>query len=108
MLFMIAGYLKPGAEKRLIDFRNEFSEQLSQMPLVAAGALRDRDGSARAISASSRPTASRTPSASSQQGPFAREGLYERVEVFAIRSRWELSAPEGPSISEANAPAFVS
>ena len=44
MLFMVAGYLKPGAEKQLIDFRNEFNEQLSQPPIVAAGALRDRDG----------------------------------------------------------------
>jgi len=41
---MIAGYLRPGAEKQLIDFHNEFNEQLSQPPIVAAGRLRDRDG----------------------------------------------------------------
>ena len=44
MLFMVAGYLKQGAEEQLINFRNEFSEHLAQPPLVAGGALRDRDG----------------------------------------------------------------
>ena len=82
MLFMIAGYLKPGAEKRLIDFRGEFSEQLSQPPLVAAGALRDRDGKRQGylgfIEADSIEAAERFIA----QSPLAREGLYERVEVF--------------------------
>jgi uncharacterized protein YciI len=82
MLFMVAGYLKPGAEKRLIDFRNEFSEQLSQMPIVAAGALRDRDGTRQGylgfIEADSIDEAERFIA----QGPFAMEDLYERVEVF--------------------------
>ena len=82
MLFMIAGYLKPGAEKRLIDFRDEFSEQLSQMPIVAAGALRDRDGIRRGylgfIEADSIEDAERFIG----QSPLAKEGLYERVEVF--------------------------
>jgi uncharacterized protein YciI len=82
MLFMVAGYLKPGAEKQLIDFRNEFNEQLSQPPIVAAGALRDRDGTRQGylgfIEADSIEAAERFIS----QGPFAREGLYERVEVF--------------------------
>jgi len=82
MLFMIAGYLKPGAEKRLIDFRNEFSEQLSQAPLVAAGALRDRDGTRQGylgfVEADSIEDAERFIA----RGPFAMEGLYERVEVF--------------------------
>jgi uncharacterized protein YciI len=82
MLFMVAGYLKPGAEKRLIDFRSEFSEQLSQPPLVAAGALRDRDGTRRGylgfIEADSIDDAERFIA----QSPLSREGLYERVEVF--------------------------
>jgi hypothetical protein len=29
MLFMIAGYLKPGAESDLIDLRDQFNEHLS-------------------------------------------------------------------------------
>jgi uncharacterized protein YciI len=82
MLFMIAGYLKPGAEQQLIDFRNEFNEQLSQPPIVAAGALRDRDGQRQGylgfIEAATIDDAERF----IHQGPFAREGLYERVEVF--------------------------
>lgn len=82
MLFMIAGYLKPGAEQQLIDFRNEFNEQLSQPPIVAAGALRDRDGQRQGylgfIEAADIEAAERFIS----QGPFAKEGLYERVEVF--------------------------
>ncbi len=43
MLFMVAGYLTPGAEEQLIQFRNEFSEHLNQAPLVAGGALRDQN-----------------------------------------------------------------
>ena len=82
MLFMIAGYLKPGAEQRLIDFRDEFSEQLSQPPLVAAGALRGRDGTRQGylgfIEADGIEDAERF----IEQGPLAKEGLYERVEVF--------------------------
>ena len=82
MLFMVAGYLKPGAEKQLIDFRNEFNAQLSQPPIVAAGALRDRDGTRQGylgfIEADSIEAAERFIG----QGSFVRKDMYERVEVF--------------------------
>jgi uncharacterized protein YciI len=82
MLFMVAGYLKPGAEKQLIDFHNEFNEQLSQPPIVAAGALRDRDGQRQGylgfIEADTIEDAERF----LKQSPLIREGLYERVEVY--------------------------
>jgi|GraSoi013_1_20cm_4_1032433.scaffolds.fasta_scaffold55884_1 uncharacterized protein YciI len=84
MLFMIAGYLAPGAEERLIDFRNEFNEQLSQtVPnLVAGGALRDRDGRRQGylgfIEADDIEAAERF----LHQSPFYREKLYDRVEVY--------------------------
>ena len=82
MLFMVAGYLKPGSEKQLINFRHEFSEHLAQPPLVAGGALRDRDGRRKGymgfIEAENIEDAQRFLS----QSPFFQEGLYERVEVF--------------------------
>jgi uncharacterized protein YciI len=82
MLFMVAGYLKPGAEEQLINFRNEFSEHLAQPPLVAGGALRDKDGKRRGylgfIEADDIADAERFV----HQSPYFKEGLYERVDVF--------------------------
>jgi uncharacterized protein YciI len=82
MLFVVAGYLKSGAEERLIDFRNEFNEHLAQPPLVAGGALRDRDGKRQGymgfIEADDIAAAERF----LEQSPFTEEGLYERVEVY--------------------------
>jgi uncharacterized protein YciI len=82
MLFMVAGYLKAGAEAKLINFRNEFSEHLAQRPLVAGGALRDRDGHRKGylgfVEADSIEDAERF----LHQSPLYEEELYERVEVF--------------------------
>ena len=84
MLFMVAGYLKPGAEKQLIDFHDAFNEHLSQpfRNLTAAGALRDRNGTRQGylgfIEADSYDDAERF----LHESPFYAEGLYERVEVF--------------------------
>lgn len=82
MLFMVAGYLKSGAEDQLIQFRNEFSEHLAQAPLVTGGALRDREGRRKGymgfVEAESIEEAERFLS----QSPLFQEGLYERVEVF--------------------------
>jgi len=79
MLFMVAGYLKPGVEQQLIDFRTEFNEHIAQPPLVAGGALRDADGKRQGylgfIEADSIAAAERY----LDQSPFTREGLYERV-----------------------------
>lgn len=84
MLFMVAGYLKPGADKQLIDFHDEFNEHLSQpfRDLTAAGALRDRSGRRQGylgfIDAESFDDAERF----LHESPFYQGGLYERVEVF--------------------------
>ena len=82
MLFMVAGYLKPGAEEQLINFRDEFSEHLAQPPLVAGGALRGRDGHRKGylgfVEAETIEDASRY----LDQSPLFQEGLYERIEVF--------------------------
>jgi uncharacterized protein YciI len=85
MLFMVAGYLKPGAEEQLIKFRNEFNEQLSQPNLVAGGALRDREGRRKGymgfIEAGSLEAAERF----LHESPLYKEGLYERVEAFEFQ-----------------------
>jgi len=82
MLFMVAGYLKPGAEEQLINFHDEFSEHLAQPPLVAGGALRDRYGHRKGylgfIEAETIEDAGRY----LNQSPLFQEGLYERIEVF--------------------------
>jgi uncharacterized protein YciI len=82
MLFMVAGYLKDGAEEQLINVRNEFNEHLSQEPLVAAGALRDRDGRRKGylgfIEADSIEGAEKF----LHESPIYQERLYDRIEVF--------------------------
>jgi uncharacterized protein YciI len=84
MLFMVAGYLKPGAEAQLIQFHNEFNEHLAQpfRNLAAVGALRDRNGKRQGylgfIEADSYENAEKF----LHESPYYQEGLYERVEVF--------------------------
>ena len=87
MLFMVAGYLKPGAEARLIDFRTEFNQHLSQpfRPLAAAGALRDRDGKRQGYMAFLEADSIEEAEGYLKQSPFYQEHLYERVEVFEYR-----------------------
>lgn len=82
MLFMVAGYLKPGAEERLIDFRTEFSEHLAQPPLVAGGALRDRDGKRRGYLGFVEAENIAAAEQFLKQSPFYENDLYDRVEVF--------------------------
>ena len=84
MLFMVAGYLKPGSEEQVIELRNEFNEHLAQpfRTLSAAGVLRDGDGrrcgSMLFLEARDMAEAERY----LHQSPFYQEMLYERVEVF--------------------------
>jgi uncharacterized protein YciI len=84
MLFMIVGYLKPGAEEQLINFHDEFNEHFGQhyRTLAAAGVLRDeagkRSGYMAFIEAESIEEAKRF----RDQSPFYREHLYDRSEVL--------------------------
>lgn len=82
MLFMVAGYLKPGTEEQLINFRNEFNEHLEQAPLIAGGALRDRDGRRKGYMGFVEAETIEDATRFLDQSPFFQEGLYERVEVF--------------------------
>ena len=84
MLFMVAGYLKADAEPQLINFRNEFSEHLSQpfRPLAAAGALRDRDGKRRGYMAFLEADSIDDAERFLNESPYFQEHLYEHVDVF--------------------------
>ncbi len=84
MLFMVAGYLKPGAEEQLIKFRNEFNEHLAQpfRSLSAAGVLRDGAGKRRGYMAFLEAENIAEAEGYLHQSPFYQEGLYERVDVF--------------------------
>jgi uncharacterized protein YciI len=84
MLFMVAGYLKPGAEEQLINFRGEFSEHLAQTPLVAGGALRDRDGLRKGYLGFVEAPGIEDAERYLHQSPLYDGGLYERVEVFGF------------------------
>jgi uncharacterized protein YciI len=79
---MVAGYLKPDAEEQLINFRNEFSEQLSQPPLVAAGALRDRDGKRRGYLGFIEADDIEGAESFLHRSPYFKEGLYDHIEIF--------------------------
>ena len=101
MLFMIAGHLKPGAEKRLIDFSGEFSEHLAQpfRDIVLAGALRDGEGRRKGymafIEADSIDDAERY----LRESPYYLEGLYERCEVFRYDVQVGRLEPEGQGVN---------
>ena len=90
MLFMVAGYLKPGFEEQLIAFRNELNEHFAQDKLRVAGALRDAQGQKIGylgfVEADSFDDAERYV----QQGPFYQEQLYDRIEIF----RYEVEVGE--------------
>lgn len=97
MLFMIVGFLKPDAEKRLIDFSDEFNEHVAHPALAVAGALRDSDGRRKGymafIDAEEIGEAERYLHGS----PFYQAGLYERCEVlrYAIEvGNIESNAPQ--------------
>jgi uncharacterized protein YciI len=84
MLFMVAGYLKEGAEAQLIKFHEEFNQQLSQpfMTLTAAGVLRDESGKRRGYMAFMEAGSIEEARQFIERSPYYREHLYERIEVF--------------------------
>jgi len=84
MLFMVAGYFKPGVEEQLIGLRNEVNEHLSQpyRPLAAAGVLRDQEGKRRGYMLFLEAGSLADAHAVLRQSPLYQEGLYERVDVL--------------------------
>jgi uncharacterized protein YciI len=85
MLFMVAGYLKPGAEEQLINFRTEFNEHIAQEPLVTAGVLRDRDGRRRGYLGFIEAESIDHAQSFLDQSPYFQGGLYDRVEVYSYQ-----------------------
>jgi uncharacterized protein YciI len=84
MLFMIAGYLKPGAESDLINFRDQFNEHLSHpfRTLVAAGVLRDAGGNRKAYLGFIEAQSFGEATEFLHQSPYYEAGLYDRTEVL--------------------------
>lgn len=83
MLYLVAGILKPGSEERLVEFRNEFSEHLSQpyRKIALAGLLRGEDGARRGYLAFIEASSFDDAREYLKQSPFYANDLYERVEV---------------------------
>ena len=88
MHFLIAGYLKEGAEKKLIEHAHEFNEHLgaSASEVVIAGALRDMEGKRIGYMAVMRADCIETAQHWFEDSPFLRAGLYERSEIFEYQN----------------------
>lgn len=82
MFFMVAAYLKPGAEEQLISFSDDLSEHFEQSSLKIAGALRDPDGRRRGYLGFVEAKSFSEAEAFVQEGPFYQKHLYERLEIF--------------------------
>jgi uncharacterized protein YciI len=81
MQFLVAGILKPGVEDRLLEFHDEFNEQLSQPQIRLAGLLRGKDGHRKGYLALIEARDFDEAESFLHRGPFYRNELYERVEV---------------------------
>lgn len=84
MLFMMVGFLKPGAEEQLVKYHDEFNQLLSQPyhPLTAAGVLRGADGKRCGYMAFVEADSIEEAKRYRDLSPFYREHLYERSEVL--------------------------
>jgi len=84
MHFMIAAFLKPGAEEQLIKYHDEFNEHLGAgaEDVRIAGAMRGPDG--RRVGYLAIVSGEDIAIAHSwlQESPFYKAGLYDRVDVF--------------------------
>jgi uncharacterized protein YciI len=86
MLFMIAGYLKPGAEEQIINFRADLNEHFTEPSLVAGGVLRGHDGRRVGYMGFVQAVGVEEAQRFLDESPLFEEGLYERFEIF----RYEL------------------
>ena len=84
MHFMIAAFLKPGAEKELIKYHDEFNEHLGPAAedVRIAGALRGPDGRRIGYMAIMSADDFGVAEAWLRESPFYQANLYERVDVF--------------------------
>jgi uncharacterized protein YciI len=84
MLFMIAGYVKPGAEDELVRLGGEFSDHIAEVtPAIAAlGVLSDRDGSRKGYAALVTADSFEQAEKILRESPYFQEKVYERIEVF--------------------------
>ena len=84
MHFMIAAFLKAGAEEQLINYHDELNEHLGPGAddVRIAGALRDTDG--RRVGYMAIVSGNDIADANDwlRESPFYKADLYERIEVF--------------------------
>ena len=89
MHFLIAGHLKPEADKKLIDYHDAFNEHLGQSALgvVMAGVLRDENGRRVGYLALMKSDSIDLPRAWLRESPFYQAGLYERTEIYEYHNQ---------------------
>ena len=88
MLFVIAGYLKPGAEEHLVEYRDEFNEHLGPgaVNVPVAGALRDEAGRRVGYLGFFEGEAIEDARRWLQEGPFFQAHLYDRTAVYEFKA----------------------
>jgi uncharacterized protein YciI len=84
MLFMIAAYLRPGAEEQLINYHAEFNEHIGQSAanVPIAGALRGPDGRRVGYLAFVEGDTVDDANTWLHESPHYQADLYERIDVF--------------------------
>jgi uncharacterized protein YciI len=88
MHFLVAGYLKDGADKKLIEHAQEFNEHLgaAASDVVMAGVLRDTSNTRIGYMAIIRADCIETAQRWFDDSPFLRAGFYERSEIFEYQN----------------------
>ena len=84
MLFMIAAFLRPGAEEQLINYQAEFNEHIgpSGSNVPVAGALKGADGRRVGYLAFVEGDTVADAHMWLRESPLHKAGLYERVDVL--------------------------
>jgi uncharacterized protein YciI len=88
MHFMIAGYLKPGAEEKLIDYHQAFNEHVGQSAhdVVIAGVLRNEEGRRVGYVAVMETEHIDRAQTWLSESPLYQAGLYERSEIYEYQN----------------------
>jgi uncharacterized protein YciI len=83
MLYVVAGYFKPGVDPEPAALQDDFNEHLAQtnLRIRAAGPLRDRDGKRIGFMGLVETEGFDRAQAFIDESPYAKAGLYDRIEV---------------------------
>jgi uncharacterized protein YciI len=83
MLYLVAGYFKPGVDPAPAELQADFNEHLAQtnVRIRSAGALRDRDGKRIGFIGIVETDSFDRAQAFLEDSPYAKSGLYDRLEV---------------------------